>query len=101
MLEANGANWAVPWLSIARFDRGDHREKERRFPMLDVLGLAFSYFSLTFGGFARGKTKALPREAMASMNFFLLCVSQPARLTSDLAARDRKAGVPLNGLASV
>lgn len=100
MLEANGANWAVPRLSIARFDRGDHREK-KTFPMLDVLGLALSYLSLTFGGFARGKTKALPGEAMASMNFFLLCVSQSARLTSDLAARDRKAGVPLDGLASV
>ncbi|HUO01001.1 MAG TPA: AEC family transporter [Bradyrhizobium sp.] len=48
--------------------------------MLDVLDLALPYFGLIFIGFACGKTKTIPEDGMAWMNFFLLYVSLPALL---------------------
>jgi len=46
--------------------------------MIDVLNLAFPYFSLIFVGFACGKFKRIPESGLAWMNFFLLYVSLPA-----------------------
>src|ERR1700716_4441645 len=48
--------------------------------MTDILNLALPYFGLIFVGYACGKTKRLPEEGLAWMNFFLLYVSLPALL---------------------
>src|SRR5713101_4812211 len=48
--------------------------------MVDILNLALPYFGLIFIGFACGKTKKLPEQGLAWMNFFLLYVSLPALL---------------------
>src|ERR1700760_2143319 len=48
--------------------------------MTDILNMALPYFGLVFIGYACGKTKRLPEEGLAWMNFFLLYVSLPALL---------------------
>src|SRR3977135_407023 len=48
--------------------------------MIDILNLAVPYFGLIFIGYACGKTKGLPEQGLAWMNFFLLYVSRPALL---------------------
>jgi malonate transporter len=48
--------------------------------MVDIFNLALPYFGLIFIGFACGKTKGLPEQGLAWMNFFLLYVSLPALL---------------------
>jgi malonate transporter len=48
--------------------------------MTDILNLALPYFGLIFVGYAGGKTKRLPEDGLAWMNFFLLYVSLPALL---------------------
>ena len=46
--------------------------------MIDLLNLAFPYFSLIFVGFACGKFKQIPESGLEGINFFLLYVSLPA-----------------------
>jgi len=46
--------------------------------MIDLLNLAFPYFSLIFVGFACGKFKQIPESGLEWINFFLLYVSLPA-----------------------
>lgn len=53
--------------------------------MVDILNLALPYFGLIFIGFARGKTRGLPEQGLAWMNFFLLYVSLPALLIGIMA----------------
>ena len=53
--------------------------------MIDVLNLALPYFGLIFIGFACGKSKGLPEQGLAWMNFFLLYVSLPALLFGIMA----------------
>ena len=53
--------------------------------MIDILNLALPYFGLIFIGFACGKSKALPEDGLAWMNFFLLYVSLPALLFGIMA----------------
>src|ERR1700709_1356592 len=48
--------------------------------MVEILNLALPYFGLIFIGYACGKTKGLPEQGLAWMNFFLLYVSLPALL---------------------
>src|SRR3954451_7515576 len=48
--------------------------------MTDILNMALPYFGLIFVGYACGKTKRLPEDGLAWMNFFLLYVSLPALL---------------------
>src|SRR3979411_373759 len=48
--------------------------------MVDILNLALPYFGLIFMGFACGKSKGLPEQGLAWMNFFLHYVSLPALL---------------------
>src|ERR1700712_281702 len=53
--------------------------------MIDILNLAVPYFGLIFTGFACGKSKGLPEQGLAWMNFFLLYVSLPALLFGIMA----------------
>src|SRR3954454_13626412 len=53
--------------------------------MIDILNLALPYFGLIFIGFACGKSKNLPEQGLAWMNFFLLYVSLPALLFGIMA----------------
>jgi hypothetical protein len=46
--------------------------------MIDLLNLAFPYFSLIFVGFACGKFKQIPESGLEWINFFLLYVALPA-----------------------
>jgi hypothetical protein len=46
--------------------------------MIDLLNLAFPYFSLIFVGFACGKFKQIPESGLEWINFFLHYVSLPA-----------------------
>ena len=53
--------------------------------MADILNLALPYFGMIFIGFACGRTKGLPEQGLAWMNFFLLYVSLPALMFGIMA----------------
>jgi len=63
--------------------------------MIDVLNLALPFFGLIFIGFACGRIKQIPDEALAWMNFFIVYVALPALFYRILAQ------TPLGQLAQV
>jgi predicted permease len=63
--------------------------------MVDVLNLALPFFGLIFIGFACGRLKQIPDDALAWMNFFIVYVALPALFYRILAQ------TPLNQLAQV
>jgi len=63
--------------------------------MIDVLNLALPFFGLIFIGFACGRIKQIPDEALAWMNFFIVYVALPALFYRILAQ------TPLEQLAQV
>src|SRR6202795_5277164 len=79
MLEANRRiNLWLGWSSQAPAQ--PNNAEKRPIPMIDILNLAVPYFGLIFIGYACGRTKGLPEQGLAWMNFFLLYVSLPALL---------------------
>jgi malonate transporter len=63
--------------------------------MIEVLNLALPYFGLIFIGFACGRLKQIPENALAWMNFFIVYVALPALFFNILSR------TPLSQLAQV